>query len=91
MNIMKSMMLSCDKATELMEKKVDFGLTLTERLKLKLHTGMCDACANYQKQTALIHQLLQKQIGMEGYDQSAQHPAVIGLKAEIIRRLDKTQ
>jgi len=48
-------MLSCDKATILVEKKIDTGLTLIEKLKLTFHTGMCSGCSNYQKHSVFIH------------------------------------
>lgn len=48
-------MLSCDKATILVEKKIDTGLTLIERLKLTFHTSMCSGCTNYQKHSVFIH------------------------------------
>ena len=56
--IMNKMMLSCNQATLLMEKKTDVGLTLTEKLKIRFHTSMCSGCTNYQTQTQLINELL---------------------------------
>lgn len=47
-------LLSCLKATELLEKKFHFKLSFKERLQLKLHLAMCDICMNYQKQSKLI-------------------------------------
>ncbi len=55
-------MLSCKKATELMEKKSLIGLSGKENFRLKLHTTMCDACSAYQKQSLLIDQLLEHHI-----------------------------
>ena len=44
-------MLSCKKASGLIEKKKDFGLSPVERFQLFLHTSMCDACKSWQKQS----------------------------------------
>lgn len=52
--IMNVLMLSCRKATELMEKKLDKQLSATETLQLKLHTSMCRACSEYQSHQQMI-------------------------------------
>ena len=49
--IMHFLFLSCLKATELIEKKFHYKLSFKERLQLKLHKTMCDACSNYEKQS----------------------------------------
>lgn len=55
---MKKMMhilfLSCLKATELIEKKLHFRLSLKEKLQLKMHKMMCDACTSYEKQSIFL-------------------------------------
>jgi hypothetical protein len=60
MNIMKAMMLSCVKATELMEMKEYVPLGLLKTMQLHMHTAMCSGCRNYMKHTKLINELLQK-------------------------------
>lgn len=55
-----SIMLSCSKATELIEKEQLLGLSFGERLQLKTHKMMCDACRNYEKQSVLIESILKK-------------------------------
>lgn len=52
--IMHKLFLSCLKATELVEKKMHFGLTTRERLQLKIHKMMCDACSSYEKQSLFL-------------------------------------
>jgi hypothetical protein len=59
-NIMNSMFLSCLKATELIEKKIHFGLTSTEEMQLKLHLMLCNACASYQKQSLILERSIAK-------------------------------
>jgi len=57
---MKQLMLSCRKATEMMEKKNIVGLSPIEKVQLFLHTTMCDACKTYQKQSRILDAVLQK-------------------------------
>lgn len=52
-------MLSCRRATELIEKKSMVRLSATEKLQLRLHKSICDACTNYEKQSKKIDTLLQ--------------------------------
>lgn len=44
-------MLSCIKASELIEKKINSKLSTKERIQLSMHTGMCDACRAWEKQS----------------------------------------
>lgn len=52
--LMHLLFLSCLKATELIEKKLAFKLSFTERLQLAIHKKMCAACAIYEDQSKLI-------------------------------------
>jgi alpha-D-ribose 1-methylphosphonate 5-triphosphate diphosphatase PhnM len=58
MKLTNWLMLSCKKATELMEKQSLVGLSTKEKLRLRMHTTMCDGCTAYQKQSLLIDNLL---------------------------------
>jgi len=60
--LMNWMMLSCKKATELIEKKSVFDLTAKEKIMLKFHTSMCDGCSSFQKQSIFIDKLLEHHI-----------------------------
>ena len=60
--LMNYLMLSCKRATELIEKKSILGLSWRENVQLKVHTKMCDACSHYQKQSKEIDTLLEKHI-----------------------------
>ena len=59
MNIMNAMMLSCVKATQLMEMKEVAPLGFIKTMQLHMHTAMCSGCRNYMKQSSLINKLLQ--------------------------------
>ncbi len=52
--LMHKLFLSCLKATELIEKKLHFKLSIRERLQLRTHKMMCNACSNYEKQSIII-------------------------------------
>lgn len=56
--LMNIIMLSCKKATLLIEKSHSSPLSFTEKVKLKLHLSMCDKCTDYKKQSILIDNAL---------------------------------
>ena len=51
---MHILFLSCIKATELIEKNLHFKLSVREKMQLKIHKMMCDACANFEKQSIVL-------------------------------------
>ncbi len=53
-------MLSCIKATELVEKKSLVTLSLMDSVKLKLHMSMCKACRLYMQQSLLVNKFANK-------------------------------
>ena len=60
MNLMNAMMLSCVKATELIEMKEYVPLSFMKNMQLYMHTAMCSGCRNYMKQSRLINELIEK-------------------------------
>jgi len=56
--LMQMMFLSCLKATEFIEKKLNYRLSFKERLQLRVHTSMCKACSEYEKQSKLIEEVI---------------------------------
>ncbi|MEO9021814.1 MAG: hypothetical protein ABI237_16745 [Ginsengibacter sp.] len=60
--VMQWIMLSCKKATALIEKKLLVKLSFREKVQLKMHKSFCDACTAYEKQSKLIDKLLSKHI-----------------------------
>ncbi len=52
---------SCKTATELTEKKLSFGLSFTEELRLRVHHSICTVCTAYHKQSVIIDLLLNQQ------------------------------
>ena len=57
---MNYLMLTCQKASALIDKKNLFGLTRKEKMMLKMHTAVCKYCSTYQKQSELIDHALNK-------------------------------
>jgi hypothetical protein len=57
---MHILFLSCKKATELIEKKLHFRLSMLEKMQLKMHKMMCNACTHYEKQSKLIERGIAK-------------------------------
>ena len=53
-------MLSCRKATFLVEKEQGGSLSFVERMQLSMHMKICDKCATYQKQSLFIDQLIKR-------------------------------
>jgi len=85
---MQYMFLSCLKATELIEKKLHFKLSFTEKLRLKVHSMMCKACASFDKQTTIIEKGVEKNVAETAKGLS------IDLKAfeeSIIKRIEDHQ
>lgn len=58
--IMNIFFLSCLKATELIEKKFHFKLSIKEKLQLRVHKMMCKACTNYDKHSTMIEKGISK-------------------------------
>ena len=56
--LMRMLMISCQKAGELIEKKIDKQISLVERFELFFHTSVCNACRTYEKQSKLIQKAI---------------------------------
>ena len=84
---MDLLFLSCLKASELIEKKFHVKLSFTERIQLKAHTMMCDACTAYEKQSLILEK------GIEQFINQNENPAELKeLKVRIntkLRHLNK--
>jgi hypothetical protein len=52
------LLLSCKKATELIEKREIITLSTKEKLQLRIHTSMCKACKSYEQQSDIIEKAL---------------------------------
>jgi hypothetical protein len=43
-------MMNCHDATFLLSQSRERKLSFSERMKLRLHVGMCSGCANFERQ-----------------------------------------
>lgn len=59
--LMNIFFLSCLKASELIEKKMHFKISFKEKLQLKVHKMMCDACSAFEKQTVILEKGIELQ------------------------------
>lgn len=59
---MNFLMLSCKKASELIDKRLIVNLSFYEKIRLRMHTSMCDACNAYEKQSSLMDEALHHHI-----------------------------
>ena len=60
--LMNILMLSCKKASELIDMKSVTKLSMKEKIMLRMHTSMCDGCTAYLKQSKILDELLNKHI-----------------------------
>jgi hypothetical protein len=77
------LLLSCQKATALIEKEQYFGLSLLEKLKLRAHLTICDYCTQYKLQSKFIHDCLGNHEHEHGQSQNQ------SLKDKIINEIEK--
>lgn len=54
------MRLTCKEATQLVSQGLDRELSAWERVKLRLHLTICDACSNFARQSAFIRRALKR-------------------------------
>jgi hypothetical protein len=87
---MNKLMLSCRKVTELIEKKAHFQLSPLEKAQLKLHTSMCKACHNYEKQDRQINQLLEEKLRSSDTPDKVPHQELSeDVKLKILEKIQK--
>lgn len=84
---MRKLMVSCEIATELMEKKLRKELSVSEKLKLLAHKTLCDACSQYEKQSIFMEQLFQSKKADEEEEQI--DGRVENLQKKVLEKLDE--
>ena len=50
--------LSCKEASKLISEGMDRRLSVSERITLRLHVGICDACARFTSQVQFLRRAL---------------------------------
>lgn len=58
--LMNILVLSCQKATLLIEKSAVAPLSVVERLQMNIHVRICTKCAKYREQSLLLEKLLKQ-------------------------------
>jgi len=81
--LMHFLFLSCLKATELIEKKLHVKLSIKEKLRLKMHKSMCNACRRYDKQSKIIDNVL------KNYNSDMPHINIEELKINIKKKISE--
>ena len=54
------MKLTCRDASRLISQGLDRHLGVGERLKLRLHLAICDACSNFRKQVHFLREAVKR-------------------------------
>jgi hypothetical protein len=62
MNKNNPFVVSCEKSSFLIEKKLAGALSMKERSQLFIHKLICDVCRKYEKQSILLDDLLRRKI-----------------------------
>ncbi len=85
--MMNKLMLSCQAATELMEKKHQGELSFKQRMHLFFHTAMCSACRQYEKQSLFLEHLFK--VKEETPPVLKPEPETKNLEEKILLKLDE--
>ena len=54
------MMLSCREVTRIVSQGLDRKLSFSERVRLRVHLGICDGCTNFRDQMAFLRAAMAK-------------------------------
>ena len=60
MSELRKIQYNCRKATYLIEKRMLDKITLREKIELRIHLAGCSVCTLYNKQSRVIHQMVQQ-------------------------------
>jgi len=82
---MNTLLLSCKKACELIDKQSVIKLSVKEKVMLHVHTSVCDGCKSYQKQSKLLDEFLQYHV--QGNETNVPQIKNNELKQQIISKL----
>jgi len=87
--MLHKILYSCEEATKLTVKKGETKLTFSQRLRLKMHLLICDACRRFDIQNTWIDSQLSKMSGGQEVclDNVKKHQIKQSLEAEIKKHL----
>ena len=52
--------ITCKEAARLLSQSMDARLPLWQRVRLRLHLAICDACTNFSRQLRLLRRALRR-------------------------------
>jgi hypothetical protein len=82
--------ISCYKATELIEKKINTpSLSLKEQVQLRLHQAICGVCKHYENHSKMIEKWLKKRESQENNLPDISEEEIEKLKEKILERRKK--
>lgn len=82
-------MLTCKQASKLISQSLDHPLSWSERVRLKLHLIICDACTQFKQQLNLLRTALQRIRNATENDLNIQLP--FDVKDRIVRMIESDQ
>lgn len=83
-------MLSCKKASSLIDKKSAIGLSLVEKIQLAMHTSMCETCSAYEKQSKFMDSAIKNHLDAKYTSGNLPHKSLSERsKQKIINGLEK--
>lgn len=85
--MIKKLLLSCQAATALMEKKHREEISRSERIRLAIHLALCSACRQYERQSAWMENLFRKERSAAPDQELDQ--AASDLEEKILRKMDE--
>ena len=90
--IMNVLMLSCKKASGLIEKRLHFPLNPMEKVQLFVHTSMCDTCKKHQKQSLELDSILKNHIKFDSQSKySSSEKLSDEFKNQVIRKIEEKE
>jgi hypothetical protein len=87
--IIPIILLSCKKATQLIEKKLHAKLSRRERIQLTWHNSVCDICPLYEKQVILLDKILKADSPETATEQVFPAEEIKSLQDKIILSIEK--
>lgn len=60
--------LSCKEASKLISERMDRSLSISERIRLRLHVGICDACTRFTSQVKFLRRALKAYPGPDDHE-----------------------
>ena len=80
--------LSCTKATYLIEKQLHAKLNLIERLQLHIHLSLCSYCSDYGKKAELLDELTKMSVRDNEVDPLFTSKEIDNFKKKVCKKIN---